>query len=73
MRPVRARSRRQRMEELLGIEPSGFDDFPPLYDITPGVGTWIARAKDGKRALYSYLDPKPGSDQIGSSSSRVPV
>ena len=62
-------SRRQRIEELLGIEPSGLDDFPDLYNITPGVETWIARAKDGKPALYSYLwglvpywskDPKKG-------------
>ena len=41
-------SRRQRIEELLGIEPSGLDDFTPLYNITPGVNTWIARAKDGQ-------------------------
>ena len=62
-------SRRQRIEELLGIEPSGFDDLPDLYKITPGVETWIARAKDGKPTLYSYLwglvpywskDPKKG-------------
>ena len=61
--------RRQRIEELLGIEPSGLDDFPTLYNITPGVDTCIARAKDGERALYSYLwglvpywskDPKNG-------------
>ena len=32
-------SRRQRIEELLGIEPSGLDDFTPLYNITPGVNT----------------------------------
>src|SRR5262245_17375063 len=31
------------------------DDFPDFYNITPGVGTWIARAKDAKPALYSYL------------------
>ena len=48
-------SRRQRIEELLGIEPSGLDDFPDLYNITPRVETWIARAKDGKPTLYSYL------------------
>ena len=48
------RSRRQRIEELLGIEPSGLDDFPDLYNIAPGVETWIVRAKDGKPALYSY-------------------
>jgi len=62
-------SRRQRIEELLGIEPSGLDDFTPLYNITPGVNTWIVRAKDGKPAMYSYLwglvpywskDPKKG-------------
>jgi putative SOS response-associated peptidase YedK len=46
-------SRRRRIEELLGIEPSGLDDFTLLYNITPGVNTWIARAKDGKPALYS--------------------
>jgi hypothetical protein len=28
-------SRRQRIAELLGIEPSGLDDFPDLYNITP--------------------------------------
>ena len=63
-------SRRQRIEELLGIAPSGLDDFPTLYNITPGVNTWIARAKDGHPALYSYLwglvpywskDPKKGA------------
>jgi putative SOS response-associated peptidase YedK len=48
-------SRRQRIEELLGIEAADVDDFTPLYNITPGVGTWIARDKDGKPALYSYL------------------
>jgi putative SOS response-associated peptidase YedK len=62
-------SQRQRIEELLGIEPSGIDDFPALYNITPGVNTWIVRAKNGKPALYSYLwglvrywskDPKKG-------------
>ena len=62
-------SRRQRIEELLGIEPSSLDDFPDLYNITPGVETWIARAKDGKPTIYSYLwglvpywskDPKKG-------------
>ena len=42
-------SRRQRIEELLGIEPPGLDDF------TPGVNTRIVRAKDGKRSLYPYL------------------
>jgi putative SOS response-associated peptidase YedK len=61
-------SRRQRVEKLLGIEPSG-EDFPDLYNITPGTDTWIARVKDGKRALASYLwglvpywskDPKRG-------------
>ena len=66
-------SRRQRIEELLGIEPSGLDDFPPLYNITPGVETWIARAKDGKPALHSYLwglvpywskDPKKGARPV---------
>ena len=60
-------SRRQRIEELLGIEPSSLDDFPDLYNITPGVETWIARAKEP--TLYSYLwglvpywskDPKKG-------------
>ena len=62
-------SRRQRIEELLGIEPSGLDDFPPFYDITPGANTWIVRAKERKPAIYSYLwglvpyrskDPKKG-------------
>ena len=62
-------SRRQRVEELLGIEPTGLDDFPDHYNITPGVNTWIVRAKGGKPALYSYLwglvpywskDPKKG-------------
>src|SRR5262245_1054744 len=62
-------SRRQRIEELVGIEPSGLDDFPDLYNITPGVNSWVARAKDGKPTLYSYLwglvpywskDPKKG-------------
>ena len=66
-------SRRQRIEELLGIEPSGDPDFPGLYNITPGVETWIARAKDGKPALYSYLwglvpywskDPKKGARPV---------
>jgi len=51
-------SRRQRIEELLGIEPSGLDDFPDLYNFTPGVNTWIAWAKDGKPTLYSYLWPR---------------
>jgi hypothetical protein len=32
-------SRRQRVEELLGIEPSALNDFPVLYNITPGVET----------------------------------
>ena len=45
-------SRRQRIEELLGIEPSGGDDFPDLYNITPGVNTWIVRAKNGTPTLW---------------------
>jgi putative SOS response-associated peptidase YedK len=62
-------SRRQRIEGLLGINPSDGPDFPDFYNITPGVETWIARAKDGRPALYSYLwglvpywskDPKKG-------------
>ena len=66
-------SRRQRIEELLGIEPSDLDDFPDLYNITPGVETWIARAKDRKPTLYSYLwglvpywskDPKKGARPV---------
>ena len=66
-------SRRQRIEELLGIEPSGLDDFPNLYNITPGVETWIVRAKDGRPSLYSYLwglvpywskNPKKGARPI---------
>jgi putative SOS response-associated peptidase YedK len=48
-------SRRQRIEELLGIAPSGLDDFPPLYNITPGVNTWIVRSKDGEPSLQAYL------------------
>jgi hypothetical protein len=48
-------SGRQRIEELLRIEPSGLDDFPDLYMITPATNTWIVRAKDGKLVLYSYL------------------
>ena len=48
-------SRRQRIEELLGIEPSDVDDCTPLDSITPGVNTWIVRTKDGKPAIYSYL------------------
>jgi hypothetical protein len=31
---------------LLDIEPSGLDDFTPLYNITPGVNTWIVREPD---------------------------
>jgi hypothetical protein len=69
-------SRRQRIEELLGIEPSANPDFPALYNITPGVETWIARAKDRKPTLYtlySYLwglvpywskDPKKGARPV---------
>ena len=65
-------SRRQRIEELLGIEPSADPDFPDLYNITPGVETWIARAKDGKPALQSSLglvlywskDPKKGARPV---------
>jgi len=73
-------SRRQRIEELLGIEPSGLDDFPPLYNITPGVNTWIARAKDGQPSLQSYLwglvpywskDPKKGVRPINARSDTV--
>jgi hypothetical protein len=51
-------SRRQWIEELLGIEPSGLDDFPALYNITPGVSTWVVRAKDGKPALHSCLSAR---------------
>ena len=49
------------------------DDFPSLYNITPGVETWIVRAKDGKPTLYSYLwglvpywskDPKKGARPV---------
>ena len=66
-------SRRQRIEELLDIEPSGGPDFPDLCNITPGVETWIARVKDGGPALYSYLwglvpywskDPKKGARPV---------
>ena len=66
-------SRRQRIEEPLGIEPSGLDDFPDLYNITPGVETSIARVKDGKPELDSYLwglvpywskDPKKGARPV---------
>jgi putative SOS response-associated peptidase YedK len=45
----------QRIEELLGIASSGLDDFTPLYSITPGIKTWIARAQDRQPALHSYL------------------
>lgn len=48
-------SRRQRIEELLGIEPSGLDDFVPLYNIPPGVNTWIVRSKDGEPSLHANL------------------
>ena len=66
-------SRRQRIEELLGIDPSGESDFPDLYNITPGVEAWIGRAKAGKPALVSYLwglvpywakDPKKGARPV---------
>jgi putative SOS response-associated peptidase YedK len=66
-------SRRRRIEELLGIEPPGLDDFAPLYNITPGINTWVARSKDGQPALYSYLwglvpywskDPKKGARPV---------
>ena len=66
-------SRRQRVEELLGIESSDLDDLPDLYNITPGASTWIARSKDGKPALVSYLwglvpywskDPKKGARPV---------
>ena len=59
-----------RWSKLAGIEPSGLEDFSPLYNITPGVNTWIVRAKDGNPTLYSYLwgfvpywskDPKRGA------------
>jgi putative SOS response-associated peptidase YedK len=65
-------SRRQRVEELLGIESSG-EDFPDLYNITPGTKTLIVRAKDGKPTLASYLrglvpywskDPKKGARPV---------
>ena len=74
-------SRRQRIEELLGIEPSGGPDFPDLYNITPGVETWIVRAKDGKPAIYSYLwglvpywskDPKKGVRPVNAKAETAP-
>ena len=66
-------SRRQRIEAPLGIEHAGLDDFPDLYNITPGTDTWVVRAKDGKRTLYAYLwglvlywskDPKKGARPV---------
>jgi len=66
-------SRRQRIEELLGIEPSGLDDFTPLYNITRGVNTWIAYVKDAQPTLHAYLwglvpywskDPKKGARPV---------
>ena len=74
-------SRRQRIEELLGIEPSGLDDFTPLYNITPGVSTWIARTKNGQPILHSYLwglvpywskDPKKGARPVNATSGDRP-
>jgi hypothetical protein len=47
-------SRRQRIEELLGIEPSGLDDFPQLYNITPGVNTWIV-GQGRSPSRHAYL------------------
>jgi putative SOS response-associated peptidase YedK len=70
-------SRRQRIEELLGMEHSGLDDFPQLYNITPGVNTWIARSKDGQPTLQTYLwglvpywskDPKKGARPVNARS-----
>ena len=73
MRPLRALEQKAADEEWLGITPSGLDDFPVLYNITPGVNTWIARWKDGKPALYSYRwglvpywskDPRKGARPV---------
>ena len=66
-------SRRQRIEELLGIESSGLDDFTSLYNFTPGVDTSIARVQDGRpcldsdrRCLVPYWsnDPKKGARPV---------
>ena len=48
-------SRRQRIEELLDIDPSGGPDFPDLYNITPWVETWIATAIEVNR--YALRGP----------------
>ena len=58
-------SRRQRIDELLGIDPSVGPDFPDLYNITPGVET--DRSREGSEAGVLLLptqhtmswDPRP--------------
>jgi hypothetical protein len=52
-------SRRQRIEELVGIERSGLDDFPDPYNITPDVETWIVRAKRDADAPLLSVGPSP--------------
>lgn len=37
------------------MEPSALEDFPALYNITPGVNTWIARSGHGQPTLQPYL------------------
>lgn len=36
------------------MEPSGLDDLPHLYNITPRTNTWIVRAEDGKPRLMVH-------------------
>jgi putative SOS response-associated peptidase YedK len=55
VRSLRAVEQKTADRGLLGIEPSGLDDFTPLYNKTPGVSTWIARAQDGRPSLHSYF------------------
>ena len=37
------------------MEPSALENFPALYNITPGVNTWIARSRHGQPTLQPYL------------------
>ena len=73
-------SRRERIEELLGIPPSEGEEIPPKYNITPGTYPWIARADDGQPGLYAYFwglvpywskDPKKGVRPINARTDTV--
>lgn len=73
-------SRQQRIEELLGLPPSGEERLSPLYNVAPGAYRWIARLDEERLNLvphfwgltpYWVKDPKKNLRPINARSDTV--